>query len=452
MQYLSYREVYRLGTLCRLFRLVASSVLRIAFRKLVPQIEKEMNKLEANVNSRSNSSGPAMTVEELRQAKLRRNVLRVLLAEARMLKATCWRYIRDDRAKDFCFPCGAVLDKFNRFIDVVRGREIIEHLKTENVTALFPVVEQFFKLFDNTIEPSLITYYAVEATSYGIKVIDILDCCKSSNYSINITHSSGKGPFCLSALYELRHISSFDEAPVLSDDITSEMKMSKICHYLKHNVRWINILSALMEMWSLEDSVDRVQEGLAPPLYDHPAMEFIFQHRESRNMPCNVMEIQHIRENVSGCSRVCYDEFIRHVDVCPPPTHFDMSLDVQLESRTEEQLPLKYECLAKETEDSVPFKINLAGKSEDISMRAKTDQVGENKPAFSLSKQKIIRDEFGWPLMIDEAGKRYDFKLHITTQYPSLIENDVTVKTVICAQQTNSSTFITTSNGIVPYH
>jgi hypothetical protein len=48
----------------------------------------------------------------------------------------------------------------------------------------------------------------------------------------------------------------------------------------------------------------------------------------------------------------------------------------------------------------------------------KTDKVRENKPAVTLSKTKIIRNEFGWPLMTDEAGKSYDFKLQLTLQYP----------------------------------
>jgi hypothetical protein len=83
-------------------------------------------------------------------------------------------------------------------------------------------------------------------------------------------------------------------------------------------------------------------------------------------------------------------------------------------------------------------------------MRVKTDQVRENKPAFNLSEPKTIRDEFGWPLMIDEDGTSYDFKLHLTVQYPLLTQRGVTMQTVICSKQTNSATFITTSNCVTP--
>jgi hypothetical protein len=181
-------------------------------------------------------------------------------------------------------------------------------------------------------------------------------------------------------------------------------------------------------------------------------------------MTCNGKERQHTRENVSGCSRVCYDEFTRRVEFVPTLVWKKMSLAVQLESRTAEQLPLDYECLAQETEGSVPLKINLSGKphtastsgtsdSDSDSMPVKTYQVRKNKPAFTLSKPKIIRDEFGWPLMSDEAGKSYDFKLQLTFQYPwrfayqspSITEVCVvTMQKVICVQQTGSDTFITT--------
>jgi hypothetical protein len=89
MHYLCYREVNRLSTLCRLSRQFASRVLRVALRNLVPQIEKQMNDLEANVKSRNNSSILAMTVRERRHAAMLHTVLRVLLAEARIPKATC---------------------------------------------------------------------------------------------------------------------------------------------------------------------------------------------------------------------------------------------------------------------------------------------------------------------------------------------------------------------------
>lgn len=96
---------------------------------------------------------------------------------------------------------------------MVRDRQINEHLEAEITTTLFLKTERFINLFDNTIEISLITYYAMEATQYGLKVTDILDCCQSSKYRINVTHSSGKGPFWLSALYELRHVSSLGASP-----------------------------------------------------------------------------------------------------------------------------------------------------------------------------------------------------------------------------------------------
>jgi hypothetical protein len=103
--------------------------------------------------------------------------------------------------------------------------------------------------------------------------------------------------------------------------------------------------------------------------------------------------------------------------------------------------------------------VSTAGTSDSDgdSMPGKTDQVRGNKSAFTLSKPKIIRDEFGWPLMTDEAGKSYDFKLQLTFQYPMLptiqspsstfLTAVVPMQRVICVQQTDSDTFITTSDG-----
>jgi hypothetical protein len=308
------------------------------------------------------------------------------------------------------------------------------------VLVFFPAMEQFLDLFDNAIEPLLITYYTVEETPFGIKVADIFDCCEYSIYSINVTHSSGKGPFCVSAVYQHRYGKAVKGPPILSDDMTPELKLRIITSYLRYTVCWINRFYFYKQEQSLEESFETGQEG--------------FKDRVYGNMHSNGTELQHTPENVSGCSRVCYDEFTRRVKVHPLS---EMSLDVQLESRTAEQLPLDYECLAQETEDSVPLKTNLAGKSHTVStagtsnsdrdsMPVKRDKVTENTSAFTLIKPKIIRDEFGWPLMTDEAGKTYDFKLQLTLQYPSITEvSVVTMQRVICVQQTGSATFITTS-------
>jgi hypothetical protein len=156
MHNLSYQEVYRLGTLCRRLRLVATSVLRIAFRKLVPRIQKEIKLLEENVTSRNNSSAPAMTDEEARYFALSHKRLRFLLTEARVLRAICWRYVRDDRATEFCLPCGAVLDESSGYVaDIRKGVMIGDHIP-------LPKMTQFLKMFINAIEPSLITHNTVQ--------------------------------------------------------------------------------------------------------------------------------------------------------------------------------------------------------------------------------------------------------------------------------------------------
>jgi hypothetical protein len=223
---LSYQEVYRLSTLCRCFRLDAATVIRIAFRKLVPRIEKEIKEIEETVKPRNNSSARAITDEEFKYLALSDRLLRILISDARVLKATCWRYVRDDRAKEFCLPCGVVLDTFSRYVAAVRKGEMIKHLNIENI--FLPEVEELLYLFDNNIEPSLITYYTVEETPYGLKVADILDCCEDANYSINVTHSSGKGPFCVSALYQHRYANTFMEPHFLSNGMTSAVKLHKI--------------------------------------------------------------------------------------------------------------------------------------------------------------------------------------------------------------------------------
>jgi hypothetical protein len=106
--------------------------------------------------------------------------------------------------------------------------------------------------------------------------------------------------------------------------MTSEVKLRTIYSYLKDNVRWINLFEPLEELWDLEDVVVRGQEGLVRSLFSHDhtfhqlVMEDLFPGTESRKAHCNNMELQHIHENISGCSSVCYDEFTRHVDICLP--------------------------------------------------------------------------------------------------------------------------------------
>jgi hypothetical protein len=332
------------------------------------------------------------------------------------------------------------LGAFSRFVAAVRKGEMIGGLRE------IPEMTQFLQLFDNAIEPSLITHYTVEETPFGIKVADIFDCCEDSNYSINVTHSSGKGPFCVSAVYQHLYWKTPQVPHLLSHDMTSEVKLRKIYMYLIDTVRWINASKFFKEERYLEGACECGQHG--------------FKDREYLNMLSNGTELQHTRENVSGCSRVCYDEFTRRVKVAPTHTWVEMTLDVQLESRTSEQLPLDYECLAQESEGGVPLKTNLTGKSHTAatsgtsdsdrdSMPGKTEKVRENTSDFTLSKPKIIRDEFGWPLVTDEAGKTYDFKLQLTFQSPPSSEfGAVTLQRVICAQQIGSATFITTSGSL----
>jgi hypothetical protein len=122
---------------------------------------------------------------------------------------------------------------------------------------LFPEMEQFLDLFDNAIEPSLITYYGVEATPFGIKVADIFDCCEY----VNVTHSAGKGPFCVSAVYQHRYGTLKTVPPTLSDDMTPEVKLRIIYKYLRDTVESVNVFKFTKDTMSLIDSFASGQDG-----------------------------------------------------------------------------------------------------------------------------------------------------------------------------------------------
>jgi hypothetical protein len=104
------------------------------------------------------------------------------------------------------------------------------------------------------------------------------------------------------------------EPHFLSNGMTSAVKLHKIYSYLRDTVRLINAFKILWDKRGFEHSHEMGQDG--------------FRDRKYRNMTCNDKELQHTRENVSGCSRVCYGEFTRRVEIDSMLPWLEMSLDV----------------------------------------------------------------------------------------------------------------------------
>lgn len=68
-----------------------------------------------------------------------------------MLKAHCWRYMRDP-LYDFCFPAGIILDEFERILETIRDKSLNKDMEPEITTTLFHLGETFYDYFDTKIE------------------------------------------------------------------------------------------------------------------------------------------------------------------------------------------------------------------------------------------------------------------------------------------------------------
>ncbi|KAJ9596811.1 hypothetical protein L9F63_012192 [Diploptera punctata] len=478
MGYLSYHEVNKLGLLCRLFRRVASSVLRSGLRNLVSQIEEQVTQVE---NSSYDNAMTPPTVKEHLHIALLHTVLRILLAEAHMMRAVCWRYVREDIG--FCFPGGQVLDEFNHVINTIKDREINKDLEPEITTRLFLKAERFYDLFESNIEPSIARLYSIDLTLFGVKLMDILDCCQNSNYKIKITHNSGEGPFCLSAFYELRDVSTLDAPPVITEHSVAEMKLRTICRYLRNNVRWINLFHPLKELWELEDTVETGNDDLkAKAISNHHKnhqiimADFSRDVEEMRKPHWNNNGVYHKRGEVED-SNICEDEFTREMDISRSSS-LAMTCTMTLHSHNMSQLPINYEFIASASPTVSPIPSIISSSAVDVASNSEENaSLNDSKSLEKLdgasasnadpdipykdnstksileSSQSIFKNNtFSSLLTCNKEGKKFDFQLQMKIQHPTLSGSELMRQTVITVQQADDNVLVTSDGDIVPYY
>ncbi|KAK6625630.1 hypothetical protein RUM43_005929 [Polyplax serrata] len=328
---LSFAEISQLGRTCKYFREIAKTLFRLYFKNIEHVIEKEMEAIETEA-----TKAEELTVSDhLHLALLHSEpnslqVLRILLSEAKMLNAHCWRYIRDPKY-DFCFPAGLILDEFEKILTSIRNKTLKKDMEPEITTTLFHLGETFYDHFDFRIEnsfhesadlkvkittetnrqsflPNIYNFIPNvtpdsflqgikkhirknpvngkqhlvceqegnilsdiddnspitseinlnEKTLFGVKVLDILNCCASSNFHTLLLHNNENNGFKLQTDYELRDINVLEALPTIGVSLTStsEKQLGKICRYLRNNVRWTNLFHPLQDLWMLEDAIE----------------------------------------------------------------------------------------------------------------------------------------------------------------------------------------------------
>lgn len=179
---LTYAEMSRLGAVCKYFRETAKTIFRLYFKHQEAIIEREMDKIESEA-----AKSDKLTVDDhLHMALLHSvcfkfisvtlsptddglstlsQILRILLSEAKMLKAHCWRYMKDP-SYDFCFPAGSILDEFERILSTIRDKTLNKDMEPEITTTLFHLGETFYDYFDTKIES-----YFQESSKLQVKIV-----------------------------------------------------------------------------------------------------------------------------------------------------------------------------------------------------------------------------------------------------------------------------------------
>lgn len=81
-----------------------------------------------------------------------------------------------------------------------------------------------------------------EKTLFGVKVLDILNCCASSNFHTLLLHNNENNGFKLQTDYELRDINVLEALPTIGVSLTSTSEVSKISHVDIYNAKNFNNL------------------------------------------------------------------------------------------------------------------------------------------------------------------------------------------------------------------
>lgn len=236
---LSYIEIMKVRQVCRVFQEVSSRILKSKFEKLTPKLENEMITLRDEM-TRSHVPGVNLGL------MLLYNVLKILVLDLHVFKATCWRYMKTNSN---CFFAGDVLNELNRAYILVKSRQINKDNEPEVTTRIFFKNERFMNFFDDYCD------LLEEKTFFGTKLIDTLDCCSNRDYKLTLRRMGEC--FNIKGFYEIHDISTIDMPPEFSKYKTTSEKLKVLGQYIRNNVRWNNLFNPLKELWDTEDELEK---------------------------------------------------------------------------------------------------------------------------------------------------------------------------------------------------
>lgn len=234
---LSFKQIMKLRSVCRVFLEVTSNILKSRFEKLTLKIHHEMIVLRdemLRLEVRANLS-----------LLLLYNVLKILYLDLNVMKATCWRYMKTNN----CFFPEDILQDLEQADYLVRTRQITKDNEPEVTTKLFFKFEHFMNFFDDYIES------LEESVFFGTKIIDILNCCSNREYKL-ILGRMGLG-YNIKGYFEIHDISTIDVPPDFSKYKTTIEKRKVLGQYIRNNVRWNNLFNPLKELWDTEDELEK---------------------------------------------------------------------------------------------------------------------------------------------------------------------------------------------------
>lgn len=240
--FLSFTEIASIRQVCKTFHNVAASVLKSEFRNLCQRIENQFQWTKSQLLIESHEE------KKLQLVRLQ-NVIRFLYSEYMILRAICWNYVEKNQC---CFFGGKILDEFNSNLKCNDISSVSEYSPLpDRANKIFILVTKFISFFEDKIELSL-----QDPIPFGVKVINILNCCLSSNYDLrlsvdeeNISHLRGT--------YDIMNINGITAPPEFTNSSVykDNYKLRFLAQYLRNIVRWNNAFQSLKKLWNLEQLV-----------------------------------------------------------------------------------------------------------------------------------------------------------------------------------------------------
>jgi hypothetical protein len=217
---------------CQLFQQALGAKIKSDFYKLCYRLKQEILDSQAKIVSSS-----------LHDDNLRLEIVKLLMyvrylqTETSLLYASIWRYINNINIWcGLCLKVGEIIEEFNGAIDRLKlNLENNGSLSQSFLNTGLLKWSGFFTNFDD-IEEELTTDFS--PTPFFIKILDILCCCPSGNFQIEIRRNCNE--YAIKSYLQFNNIYPLFSFPEINDEMDQIEKEKIILKVVRDSVKWQN--------------------------------------------------------------------------------------------------------------------------------------------------------------------------------------------------------------------